>query len=52
LKSAREVFISSSVRELVPVVEVDGQPIGAGRPGPISAELLAAFRAHCLRSLA
>jgi len=48
LLSAREVFISSSVRELLPVVAVDGQPIGGGRPGPVTRELHAAFRAHCL----
>jgi len=51
LLSAREVFISSSVRELLPVVAVDGQPIGGGRPGPVTRELHAAFRAHCLRSV-
>jgi len=49
LSSADEVFISSSVRELVPVVSVDGRAIGHGRPGPVTRELLAAFRAHCLR---
>ena len=47
--AAREVFISSSVRELVPVVAVDGQRIGSGTPGPITLELLAAFRADCAR---
>jgi branched-chain amino acid aminotransferase len=49
LVAAREVFISSSVRELVPVVEVDGKRIGNGVPGPVTLELLAAFRAHCAR---
>jgi branched-chain amino acid aminotransferase len=48
---AREVFISSSVRELLPVVEVDGQSIGDGRPGPTTRELHAALRAHCLSSV-
>jgi len=49
LSDAEEVFISSSVRELVPVVTVDGQVIGSGKPGPSTRELLAAFRAHCWR---
>ena len=49
LERAREVFISSSVRELLPVVRVDGKPIGDGRPGPVTQGLLAAFRAHCAR---
>lgn len=39
-----ELFISSSIRELVPVVRVDGQAIGAGVPGPLAARLLVAFR--------
>jgi branched-chain amino acid aminotransferase len=39
-----ELFISSSIRELVPVIRVDGQLIGGGVPGPLTARLLAAFR--------
>lgn len=39
-----ELFISSSIRELVPVVRVDGQAIGAGVPGPLAQRLLDAFR--------
>lgn len=49
LLAAREVFISSSVRELVPVVEIDGQRVFSGAVGPVTQELLAAFRAHCAR---
>jgi branched-chain amino acid aminotransferase len=44
-----EVFISSSIRELVPVVRVDGAPIGDGTPGPVHRRLLAAFRAAVRR---
>lgn len=44
LGSAEEVFISSSIRELLPVVRVDSRVIGGGRPGPVSAALLRAFR--------
>lgn len=39
-----ELFISSSIRELVPVVRVDGRAIGTGRPGPLAARVLVAFR--------
>lgn len=46
LPSFDELFISSSIRELVPIVRVDEMVIGAGSPGPIYARLLAAFRAH------
>jgi branched-chain amino acid aminotransferase len=40
-----EVFISSSIRELLAVVQVDGRKIRDGRPGPLSRRLLLAFRA-------
>lgn len=46
LLEADEVFISSTIRELVPVVRIDGAPITNGLPGPITLELLANFRAH------
>lgn len=39
-----EIFMSSSVRELAPVVEVDGARVGAGRPGPVFAALRAEFQ--------
>jgi branched-chain amino acid aminotransferase len=45
LLSADEVFITSSLKEVTPVRTVDGQTIGAGRPGPVTQKLLAAFRA-------
>ena len=44
LRAADEVFVSSSIRELLPVVRVDGQPVGGATPGPLTRRLLAAFR--------
>jgi branched-chain amino acid aminotransferase len=44
--AADELFISSSIRELLAVVRLDGQTIGTGKPGPIYRRLLAAFRAR------
>jgi branched-chain amino acid aminotransferase len=44
LLTADEVFVSSTIRELLPVVEVDGQPIGDGRPGAITRLVHEAFR--------
>ncbi len=41
---ADELFISSSIRELLPVVKLDGKQLGTGSPGPIYRRLLAAFR--------
>jgi len=43
LLAADEAFLSSSVREVMPVVEVEGQPIGDGGPGPAAAKLQAAL---------
>ncbi|MDR1818305.1 MAG: branched-chain-amino-acid transaminase [Puniceicoccales bacterium] len=46
---ADEAFLTGSAAEVVPVVELDGRAIGAGaaagRPGPLTARILAAFRA-------
>lgn len=47
LLAADEIFISSSIRELVPIVEVDGHRVGAGTPGPLWRRLSGAFREHC-----
>jgi 4-amino-4-deoxychorismate lyase len=44
LAAAEEAFTSSSVREVMPVIELDGAPIGAGAPGPAATELQAALR--------
>ena len=45
LASAEEVFTSSSVREVMPVVELDGRPVGGGGPGRAAQALQAALRA-------
>jgi 4-amino-4-deoxychorismate lyase len=44
LATADEAFLSSSTRELMPVVEVDGAPIADGHPGPVTADLQSALR--------
>jgi len=45
LLSADECFLTSTTRELVPIVLIDGRPIGSGKPGPLTKRLLALFRA-------
>ena len=45
---AQEVFVSSSIREMLGVVKIDGQAIGKGTPGPITRKLHAAFRERAL----
>lgn len=42
--AADEVFLTSSVREVAPVVSVDGEPVGGGSPGPAAAALQRALR--------
>jgi 4-amino-4-deoxychorismate lyase len=46
---ADEVMLSSSVREVVGVIEVDGRRIGDGRPGPGAWALQTALRAEATR---
>lgn len=43
LASANEAFLTSTTREIVPVVRVDNQTIGAGKPGAITRALIAEF---------
>jgi branched-chain amino acid aminotransferase len=44
LLGADEAFLTSTTREVVPIVRVDGSQIGNGRPGPVTLALLDAFR--------
>jgi branched-chain amino acid aminotransferase len=44
LLSADEVFLSSSIREILPVVRVDGTEVGHAKPGPQTQALHRAFR--------
>jgi 4-amino-4-deoxychorismate lyase len=46
LFAADEVFTSSSVREVMPVVRLDERPVGNGEPGPVAAEMQEALRAE------
>ena len=39
LKQADEVFLTNTGIEILPVVEVDGQQIGKGQPGPLTRKL-------------
>jgi branched-chain amino acid aminotransferase len=44
LEGAEEAFITSTIREIVPVVSLGGRPVGSGRPGPVTSRLHQAFR--------
>jgi len=44
LFGADESFLTSTTRELVPIVQVDDRKIGSGAPGPITKALLDGYR--------
>ncbi len=41
--AAREAFITSASQIVLPVVRIDGRPIGDGRPGPLATALRREF---------
>jgi D-alanine transaminase len=49
LEGADEVFTTSSVREVMPVVSIDDVPVGDGRPGPVAARLQESLRLRSRR---
>ncbi|MCZ6917353.1 MAG: D-amino acid aminotransferase [Gemmatimonadetes bacterium] len=44
LESAEELFLAGTTLELMPIVKLDGQPVGDGRPGPVHRRLYDLFR--------
>lgn len=45
LYTADEVFVTGTAAEVAPIVYIDGRSIGSGKPGPVTRQLMAAFRA-------
>jgi 4-amino-4-deoxychorismate lyase len=45
MAAAEEAFTSSSVREVMPAIELDGKPVGDGSPGEAARELQTRLRA-------
>jgi D-alanine transaminase len=41
--AAREAFVTSATQTVMPVVRIDGLPVGNGRPGPVATALRAEF---------
>jgi D-alanine transaminase len=52
LRSADEIWLTSSTKELLPVTALDGRPVGGGRPGPVWKGALDVFRRARDRSMA
>jgi len=42
--NADEIFLTGTAAEVIPAVHFDGRDIGDGKPGPITRQLIAAFR--------
>jgi len=53
LRMASEIWVTSSTRDILPIVKLDGVPVGSGAPGPIWREALGryvAFRTAASRA--
>jgi D-alanine transaminase len=44
LAHVAELFLTGTTSEVLPIVRVDGQPVGDGRPGPITRRLQEVYR--------
>ena len=45
LRAADEIFMTSTLKDVGPITSLDGEPLGDGRPGPVSLELASEFTA-------
>jgi D-alanine transaminase len=44
--AAQEAFVTSASQTVLPVVKIDGKPIGGGKPGPVATALRREFHRH------
>lgn len=49
LRSADEVWLTSSTKEVLAVTTLDGMPVGSGKPGPVFRRMHALFQDHKAR---
>lgn len=47
-----EVFLTNALMGVMPVTRIDGEPVGDGLPGPVTAQIAAALAAHEANELA
>lgn len=45
-QGGREAFITGSSTIVLPIVLIDGKPVGGGKPGPIAGKLRSAYHKH------
>jgi D-alanine transaminase len=46
LQTADEIWVTSSTREIIPVVELDSKPVADGKPGPVWHAMNQLFQAY------
>jgi D-alanine transaminase len=46
LRSADEVWLTSSTKEILPITRIDGRPVGNGKPGPMHAKMFALYKEY------
>jgi len=46
LGSMDELFITGTTTEVVPIVKLDGKPVGDGKPGPVTLRTMELYRVH------
>jgi D-alanine transaminase len=46
LREASEIWMTSSTREILPVIELDGSAVGGGEPGPVWQHMQALYRSY------
>jgi D-alanine transaminase len=45
LRAADEVWISAATRNVMPLTQIDGRPVGTGKPGPLWQRMNESFKA-------
>jgi D-alanine transaminase len=45
-ETAREAFVTSASQTVMPVVRINGKPVGSGKPGPLAMHLRRTFHQH------
>ncbi len=46
LYSAKEMFLASSTKSILPVTKLDGKEVGNGKPGPVTMQLVELFQRY------
>lgn len=49
-RRADELFFAGTTTEVLPIIRLDGHPVGSGKPGPVSLRLSSLFRERTART--